>query len=62
MAQTNKKINENIETLFLATRLEYAYLSSSIVKEVASFGGNIDDFVPKAILDEVKKGLKGAEE
>lgn len=60
MAQTNSKINDEVETLFMATKLEYAYLSSSIVKEVAFFGGDIEDFVPREIIEEVRKGLKGA--
>lgn len=59
MAQTNSKIEPSIETLFMATKLEYAYLSSSIVKEVANFGGDIRDFVPPEILEAVRDGLKG---
>lgn len=62
MAQTNNKINDKIETIFMATRLEYAYLSSSIVKEVAYFGADIHSFVPEEIVEEVIEGLKGATE
>ncbi|MCR5509057.1 MAG: pantetheine-phosphate adenylyltransferase [Lachnospiraceae bacterium] len=51
LAQTNCKLAEDIDTVFLATRLEYAYLSSSTVKEVASFGGDISKFVPPFIAD-----------
>ena len=47
MAQTNHAMCHNIDTIFLTTDLKYAYLSSSIVKEVASFDGNIDMFVPE---------------
>lgn len=53
MAQTNRKLGENVDTMFLTTSLEYAYLSSSTVKEVASFGGDISKFVPPFIADMV---------
>lgn len=49
MAQTNHKLEEDVETVFLATRLEYSYLSSTIVKEVAAFGGDISQFVPDTV-------------
>lgn len=49
MAQTNNVLNSDVETLFLTTALEYAYLSSSTVKEVASYGGDISKFVPENI-------------
>lgn len=55
MSQTNKIIAENIDTIFLTTRLEYAYLSSSTVKEVARFGGNIEKFLPASVVPEVYK-------
>ena len=57
MALINKKLNPTVDTLFLTTSAEYMYLSSSIVKQVASFGGNIDDFVPEQIAEEVKQRL-----
>ncbi|MCR4658625.1 MAG: pantetheine-phosphate adenylyltransferase [Lachnospiraceae bacterium] len=47
MAQTNRKLAEkDVDTMFLTTDLKYAYLSSSTVKEVAAFGGDISEFVP----------------
>ncbi len=46
MAQTNNVLNSGVDTMFLTTSLEYAYLSSSTVKEVASYGGDISKFVP----------------
>ena len=49
MAQINKKLNPEIETMFLMTNQRYAYLSSSVVKEVASFNGCISGLVPKEI-------------
>ena len=53
MSQTNMVLDENIETLFLSTRLEYAYLNSSTVKEVASHGGDISRFVPDIVAEQV---------
>lgn len=57
MAQTNSKLEKNIETIFLTTSLEYAYLSSTIAKEVAGFGGCIDQFVPEVLVDMVKQKI-----
>ncbi len=53
IAQTNHVINENIDTIFLVTNLRYSYLSSTIVKEVASYGGDISNFVPAQIMDRI---------
>lgn len=50
IAQTNRKLsNEKLDTVFLTTSLEYAYLSSSGVKEIASFGGDISQCVPEYV-------------
>ncbi|MFT3985932.1 MAG: pantetheine-phosphate adenylyltransferase [Lachnospiraceae bacterium] len=64
LAQTNHKLAENVDTIFLTTSLEYAYLSSSTVKEVASFGGDISKFVPPFIADltYAKYGIKKREQ
>lgn len=51
MAQTNRIVEPGVDTLFLTTSLEYAYLSSTIVKEVASYGGDISHFVPKQLIE-----------
>lgn len=52
IAQTNRKLsNEELDTMFLTTSLEYAYLSSSSVKEIASFNGDISMCVPKFVAD-----------
>ena len=51
MSQTNRVANPNVDTIFLNTSLKYAYLSSSIVKEVAQYGGDISKFVPSQIVD-----------
>lgn len=57
MALINKKLNPDADTLFLTTSAENLYLSSSIVKQIASFGGNIADFVPAEIVEDVKERL-----
>ena len=58
MALTNKKLNPNLETLFLTTSAENMYLSSSMVKQIASMGGDITDFVPPAIHKDIVNRLK----
>ena len=50
IAQTNHVENANLETVFLTTSLHYSYLSSSVVREFASYGGDISKFVPKEII------------
>jgi pantetheine-phosphate adenylyltransferase len=57
MALTNKKLNPNLETMFLTTSSENMFLSSSIVKQVAKFGGDISNFVPECILEDIKDRL-----
>ena len=59
MALTNKKLNPNVETIFLTTSAENMYLSSSMVRQVASMGGDISDFVPTAIHSDIINRLKG---
>ncbi len=52
IAQTNSKLSHGkLDTIFLTTNLEYAYLSSSSVKEIASFGGDIRECVPDFVAD-----------
>ena len=52
-ALTNKKLNPEMETVFISSAVEYMYLSSSIVKQVCSLGGDITDFVSPEIRDEI---------
>lgn len=59
MAQTNRVLAPDIDTMFLTTSLEYAYLSSTTVKEVAVFGGDITKFVPPYVVEEIHKKLHG---
>jgi pantetheine-phosphate adenylyltransferase len=55
MAHTNKTISTQIETVFLATSNEYSFLSSSVVKEIARFGGSVDHLVPPQIALDIYK-------
>lgn len=57
MALTNKKLNADADTIFLTTSSENMYLSSSLVKMIAAHNGDISDFVPKVIHDEIKQRL-----
>ena len=53
MAHTNKTLSQDIETVFLATSKEYSFLSSSVVKEIAQFGGSIDHLVPENVANDM---------
>lgn len=55
MAHTNKTLAAEIETVFLATSNEYSFLSSSVVKEIAKFGGSINHLVPEHIAIDIHK-------
>ena len=54
MAQTDRVLEPEVDTTFLITSLEYAYLSSTVVKEVAAFGGDIHKFVPDFVEKEIR--------
>ena len=54
IAQTNRSIAGDIETLFLTTSLEYAFLSSTIVKEIASFGQDVSKLVPETVAESLR--------
>ena len=58
MALTNKKLNPNVETLFLTTAAENMYLSSSMVKQIALMGGDISSFVPEVIKQDIINRIK----
>lgn len=55
LATMNKHLNENLDTLFLMTTAQYAFLSSSIIKQVALTGGSVEDFVPE-VVEQMLKG------
>lgn len=59
MALMNTQLDPNIETLFMMTSSEYSYLSSSSVKQVAKFGGNIKGLVPDEVITEVINKING---
>ncbi|MBQ9768422.1 MAG: pantetheine-phosphate adenylyltransferase [Lachnospiraceae bacterium] len=61
LAQTNKRLRPDIDTVFLTTNVEYAYLSSSVVREIAGYGGDISHFVPECIIEDVYKKAKRGE-
>ena len=58
MALMNHKLEKNIETLFMMTSGKYSYLSSSIVKEIAQYEGNLKDLVPDVLIERIIKKLK----
>ena len=55
MAHTNRKMYPDIDTVFFMTALEHAYLSSSLVKEIASFGGDVSQMVPAAAARRLRR-------
>ncbi len=58
MAMINRKLNPNLESLFLTAEHQYMYLSSSAVKEMAFYGADISDFLPSEILAEFKDRIR----
>ena len=57
MSQTNHKLEPSVETVFLTTSLEYSYLSSTIVKEVAFYHGDISKFVPDVVRERIREKM-----
>ncbi|SHF08227.1 Phosphopantetheine adenylyltransferase [Marinitoga hydrogenitolerans DSM 16785] len=57
LANANRSLNENVEILFLMTDTEFSFISSTIVKEVAKFGGNISQWVPKNVEKAIIKKI-----
>ena len=56
-ALTNQKLNSEMETIFMVSNAEHMFLSSSVVKDVCKLGGDITNFVPAEICDDIKKRL-----
>ncbi|MBQ2205459.1 MAG: pantetheine-phosphate adenylyltransferase [Lachnospiraceae bacterium] len=54
LAQTNRQLNKDVDTIFLLTNLQYSYISSSLVKQVASYGGDISKFATKFVAEKLK--------
>ena len=59
MALMNRKLDPNIETMFMMTNYKYSYLSSSVVKEIGRLGGCIGELVPDVVLPDIHKRLTG---
>ena len=57
-ALMNRKLNSNIETVFIMTRGMYSYLSATVVKEVASLGGNLNGMVPKMVEKRLREKFR----
>ncbi len=55
MALTNREQSSDIETLFMMTASEYSHVSSSIVRELAAYGGNLEKLVPAGVIDTVRE-------
>lgn len=55
MSMFNKALMPEIETIFMVTGNDYSFLSSSLVKEIASFNGDVSSFVPKVVVDKFKE-------
>ncbi len=62
MALINRKLNPRLETMFLPSSAKYTYLSSSVVKEMARYGADLTDFVPREIIEDVNNKMKEQEE
>ena len=60
-ALTNKKLNSELETIFVTTTAENMFLSSSVVKQVCELGGDISNFVPEEIRDDIIKRISRGE-
>ena len=58
MALINKKINPDLDTMFLTAESQYMYLSSSIVKELGRYGVDLSDFLPKEIISDFQKKIE----
>lgn len=61
LAQTNHKVNPKVDTLFLTTSVEYSYVSSSVVREIGMYGGDISSFVPDNVVNRVYEKYKNME-
>ncbi|MGI9667075.1 MAG: pantetheine-phosphate adenylyltransferase [Acidimicrobiia bacterium] len=58
MSQMNRHLSGDVVSLFVATKPEYGYLSSSLVKEVARLGGSVDALVPDVVADALKERIQ----
>ena len=58
MAMINRKLNPNLDTMFIPSSEKYTYLSSTVVKEMARYGADLSDFVPREIIADVEAKFK----
>ena len=58
IAQTNHALEPEVDTVFLTTNVQYSYVSSTTVREIGSFGGDISDFVPSYVKNKVEEKFK----
>lgn len=59
MAMMNRNLDQSVETLFLMPSVEYSFLTSTIIKNVASFGGNVNDLVPPLVARRLREKFEG---
>jgi pantetheine-phosphate adenylyltransferase len=59
LAHNNRRLAPGIDTVFFMTAVEYGYVSSSLVKEIAQFGGNVDDMLPAGAAAALKRAFGG---
>ena len=57
MAVVNRKLNPNVDTMFLPSNEKYTYLSSTVVKEMVRYGVELSDFIPREIIEDVKQKM-----
>ncbi len=62
MAVINRKLNPDLETMFLASSDKYTYLSSTIVKEMARYGADLGEFVPREIVEDINRKMREQQE
>lgn len=62
MAVINRKLNPRLETMFLASSDKYTYLSSTVVKEMARYGADLAEFIPREIVEDVNRKMRQAQE
>ncbi|MBP8641125.1 MAG: hypothetical protein KBI01_09580 [Oscillospiraceae bacterium] len=57
MAVFNKKLNSELETFFITAKLEYTYVSSTAVRQLALYGADLSDYVPKLVSEEINNKI-----
>ncbi len=60
MAMVNRKLNPNVDTIFMPSHEKYTYLSSTVVKEMVRYGAELSDFLPREIIEDVKQKMQGS--